>query len=73
LRGEKMNRKVISYKNLPGKVPLTDGILAYLLLDKFHAVPWIWGAVGTLWGILFIASVVGIWTQKDVDIFEEKK
>ena len=66
-------RKVISGNNIPVRIPVIDAIVLYLLLDKFNAAAWIWGVVGTLWAIMFIATLIATWNEKSIDIFKEDK
>jgi hypothetical protein len=68
-----MKKKVISSKNMAVRFPIYDGILLYLVLDKFHAAAWIWGSVGTIWAILFIAATVLTFQEESVDIFKDEK
>lgn len=67
-----MNRKVISFKNLPSRFPVLSTIVFYLLLDKLNSPGWLWGVVGTVMGLVWIGAIIAIWTQKQVDIFEGK-
>jgi hypothetical protein len=64
-------RKVISPKNL-SKSPLLLGAVLYLLLDRFNASGVMWGIVGTIFGIMFIAWVIDLYHTENVDIFEDK-
>jgi hypothetical protein len=64
---------VISFKNQKTKLPLLTTIIAYLVLDKFNASPYVWGAVGTLFIIFWIASIVAQFREEAVDIFKENK
>jgi hypothetical protein len=65
------NVKVIKQANLAPRLPLTFTAVAYLLLDKFDAAGWIWGVLGTLIVVIWIASIVGIVKADFVDIWEE--
>lgn len=57
-------RKVISYKNLPAKIPVVSPVVAYLLLDKLNASGWIYGVAGTFFVLLFIACISSKITQE---------
>lgn len=61
--------KVISYKNLPARLPWLSTAVAYLFLDKFNAVGWVWGMVITLFSILWILCIAGKCLQTSVDVF----
>jgi len=65
--------KVIARKNTPTGLPIFTTVVIYLMLDKFHAAPWVWGAVGTLLIIIWIAAIIRICTEKSVDIFKDSK
>jgi hypothetical protein len=65
-------QKVIASKNIQLSFPLSLTILAYLLLDKFNASGWLWGVVGTIFVIWYIAVIFSWATTEVVDIFEEK-
>jgi len=64
--------KVIAFKNQPVRLPMWATIGTYLLMDKIAAPQWAWGAVGCVFVIVWIASIVSICKQTQVDIFEEK-
>lgn len=63
-----MTKKVIKNKYLPAKLPLTSIACTYLLLDKFKAAEWVWGALGLFWLIIIIAVIVVIVGEKEYDI-----
>jgi len=65
--------KVISNKNLGMHSPILLTAVVYLFLDKFNAVGWVWGVVGTVFALFWIAYFYSIFTSDPVDIFEEKK
>lgn len=65
-------RKVLDAKQMPTRLPMIGTLVWYLILDKFDAPGWLWGVMGTLFVLLWIAAVVGIWTQDSVEIAELK-
>ena len=65
-------RKVIAQKNFSMRSPLMPTVVVWLLLDRFQAPGWVWGVVGTLVAILWIAFVAQAWTNEITDIFEQK-
>ena len=67
-----MKKKVIKYNNLPTRIPLWSTIVAYLLLDKFNAPGWVWGAFGLLSVIVWALCLVSIFSDDYIDIFKEK-
>lgn len=64
-------QKVIKRKNIESGLNLSLYVIIYLLLDRFNASPLVWGIVGTLCAIVFISTIISIFSQKKVDIFEE--
>jgi len=66
-------QKVIATKNFGARSPILMTAVAYLFLDKFNAVGWVWGVVATLFVILWIGYFVTLATSDPVDIFEDKK
>ena len=68
----KKNRKVISRNNLSFPNPTWVGVVVFLLLDRFNAPQWVFGALGLLWVIL-LAIWVNDWFNSDkIDIFKDK-
>lgn len=65
--------KVIKRVNLPANLPLTFTAIVYLLLDKFNATEWIWGASGIILLILWIASIIALFMQDNIDIFDKSQ
>ena len=63
--------KVISYKNLPAKLPLLSSAVSYLFLDKFNAPGWVWGVVITLFSILWISCVIKLSNEDVIDILNK--
>ena len=51
-------RKVISSKNLPMRSPLIGALVWWLVLDKLGAPGWVWGVVGTMVVVAWIAFAV---------------
>lgn len=56
----KTNRYTISRSALPTTLPITDTLVAYLLLDRFHAPGWAWGVVITVLSIVWFGSIATI-------------
>jgi hypothetical protein len=63
-------RNVISRKNLPAKSPILLFAVTYLVLDKWHASPLVYGIIGTLYAIILIAWIIDLFNTKDFEIFE---
>ena len=64
-------RKVISIKNQPAKLPIWTSIVAWLALDYFSAPEWLIGAVGLFFLIGWITIIAVKISEKQIDIFEE--
>jgi hypothetical protein len=67
---EEKQTKVIKRKNLPSRPPLLLTAVLYLFLDKFNAPDLIWGILGTLMAIIWVAVIYSMVKEDDVDIFE---
>lgn len=65
--------KVVSFKNLPTRLPIYQGLTLWLVLDRVDAPSWAWGAVGTLFGLLFLVALYIVCTQKQVEILPVEK
>ena len=65
--------KVISFKNLPVRIPFWGTAVIYLLMDKFNPSELVWGIVIAIWGLIFIFSIIACSTQETVNIFEKKE
>lgn len=68
-----MDNKVLSVKNLPTKLPVTQSILAFFLLDRFHAPGWAKAIAWTLIGLLWIIGIVLKCKETQVEIAELKR
>lgn len=64
----KVEKRVISRKNLPTRVPVYQAMLAYLMLDKFNSPGWVWGVVGTIFVCAIISTTIDIFKEKEVDV-----
>lgn len=60
--------KVISEKNLPIRYPLILTVVTWLVLDRFHAPSWLWGATGAVFLFLWIGAIVAKYKQTQVDV-----
>lgn len=66
-------KKVISRKNLPTQAPVLTTAIVWLLLDRLAAPGWFIGVVWTLVGLLWLAFIVNLADELDVDIFKDQK
>jgi hypothetical protein len=65
-----MCQKVIAFKNKPTSLGLLNYVVVYLVMDKINPSQLVWGIVVAVCGIVFILSVVRIFTEERIDIFE---
>lgn len=65
--------RVISYKNMPVRLPVGGTCVLYLMLDRFQAPGWVWGVLGTLLAILWGIVVHRLFAQKQIELFEAEK
>jgi hypothetical protein len=68
-----MTNKRIRASNLPMQPPLSGTLLWYLLLTHFAAPGWVWGVMGTLFAVLWIAFFVGLFANEYVDVLKDHK
>ena len=67
-----IRKKVIAQSNLPSRLPLNTTILFWLLLDRLNAPGWAWGALFTVVGLAWVAALIAMWKNEDVDLFAEQ-
>lgn len=63
--------KVISRKNLPARPPVLLTAVVYLFLDKFQASGVVWGVVFTILALFWIAWIIALFKEEDINIFEQ--
>lgn len=68
-----MKNKVIAYKNLPTKWPLVPTAVIYLVLDRLDASKFYWGLMTGIIFILWLSVAYIVFTQEQVNIFDEGK
>lgn len=61
-------KKVIDRNELPARYPVVTTIVAFLALDYWKAPQWVWGAVGVLFLIIWIACIIAIYNQEEIEI-----
>jgi hypothetical protein len=62
--------KVLKLDQLPAKLPTAATIAWFLLLDRFHAPGWLWGAVGVVAVIHWAGSIYAMCVQQPVRLKE---
>lgn len=62
--------KVIKLNQLPAKPPIVASIAWFLLLDRFHAPGWLWGAMGLLFAIFWGGTIYAMCVQDPIELKE---
>jgi hypothetical protein len=65
--------KVIDTSNFPSRLPIFQTLTTWLALDRFNAPQWLWGAMGLLFTIIWIVSIIGMVVQEKVDLLGNRK
>lgn len=61
-------KRVIARKYLPQNLPTGSTAVTYLMLDRFSAPGWLWGAMGLFVVLLWIVSVMELWKQEEYEV-----
>lgn len=61
-------KKVVSYQNERASPPWVQTAIVYLLLDKWHAPQWLWGAFGLLFLALWISQIIDMMHQIELPV-----
>jgi len=67
------NKKVISYSNLPTKLPLTGTIAIAVALDYYNAPNWLKVILYSYLTMIWIFKIIKVTKEKEVDLFKKKK
>lgn len=65
-----MSHRVLSWKQLPARLPITSTIVWYLFLDHLHAPSWIWGVMGGWFVLVWAVAINLAIEQEPVEIRE---
>ena len=63
-------RKVVHAKNLAMRPPLIATLVLWLVLDKLDAAGWVWGAVGVVVVVLWLAWIVDVLNIEQVEVIK---
>jgi hypothetical protein len=66
-------KKVLSYGNLPTRLPIFQTAVVYLFLDFYDAPGVWWGVWGVIIALAWIFSFVNLFMTTSVDIFKNDK
>jgi hypothetical protein len=61
-------RKALASKHAPRRLGLSLYAVVWLLLDRWQPPGWVWGVVGTVCAVVFIASLIDFFTAEDVEL-----
>lgn len=64
--------RVIAFKNLPFRLPIGGTLVIVMALDYYNFPEIAKGIVYGLLALTWIAAIVGVVTQKQVNILEDK-
>lgn len=65
--------KVLKRSNLPTRLPLWQSVTCLLALEHWNAPEWLYGVAGFFFLLLWIASIVTLIKEEQVDLLESKK
>jgi len=65
--------KVLKRSNLPTRLPLWQSVVCLLALEHWNAPEWLYGVAGFLFLLLWIASIVTLIKEEQVDLLEKKE
>jgi len=64
-------KQVISYKNLPARLPLIPTLVAWLLVREFDISGFWVGVMAVFLGLVWLSAIWSLATTKFVDIFKK--
>lgn len=67
------DKKVIKFDNLPTRLPVFVTVVTMLAMDVWNFPMWAKVGLWTLLAIIWIGSVINIWREKHINIFEDEK
>lgn len=62
--------KVIAHRHVPTRLPVCWTVLAYLVLDRFHAAGWVWASAAVLIILHWAISIILMKVETPVDLAE---
>lgn len=66
------DHRVIPSKRLPVRPPIVLTVTMWLLLDRLYVSEVVWGIMGTVIAIVWIAAIYAMIVQKFADPFDDK-
>jgi hypothetical protein len=65
--------KVLKRNNLPTRLPLWQSVTCLLALEHYHAPEWLYGVMGLFFLLIWVASIVMLVKEKQIDLLENNK
>lgn len=65
--------KYIKASNLPPRLSIVWPLVWWLILERFNAPGWVYGALYTVIAVVFIAECIRLWTGESVDLLDNDK
>lgn len=63
----------IKTSNLPSRLPIVTTVVLFIALDHWNASDLVRGIFYTLFAVVWILSIIGIYVGEEVDLFEFEK
>lgn len=63
-------KKVLKANNLPTRLPLWSTATWFLLMERFNAPQWLWGALGFFFFIGWCVAIYLLATEEKVDLLK---
>jgi len=65
--------KVLKRNNMPTRLPLWQSVTCLLALEHWNASEWVYGVMGLLFLLIWVASIVMLVKEKQIDLLENDK
>ena len=67
-----MTKKRIERANLPARLPISNTVLCFFLLDYYNAPGWLWGALVILYTAMWLLIMHDIGNSENIDLLDGK-
>jgi len=65
--------KVLKRNNMPTRLPLWQSVTCLLALEHWNAPEWAYGVMGLFFLLIWVASIVMLVKEKQIDLLENDK
>lgn len=65
--------KYLKASNLPPRISFVWPMVWWLILERFNAPGWVYGALYTVIAVVFVAECIRLWTGEAVDLLGNDK